>query len=336
MVIEMKIKNAVINWCKALTVPIAVWAIFSIITKGRFATASSILSVFRTAVVPVLIGMTMAFGMQMNMWNFAVGAIIYACAIFGANLAAATNTGILGLCIFSILTGLLLCGIMGVLYRVLRVPCLVLSLGMVMVVEALPNILVSDATGRISLLDGYLGSAPWCYVIAAAMFALFYYINSSTTLGADMRAIGANIKIAESAGVNIDRVKFISFIISGFFLGVAGVVYMSINASVIAVTGFASASMIFDGFMGVFLALVLAKYVNFSAAVVLGTLTIRMMAAGLVACGFSSEIRGILTGLFLFVVIGFSANSGIFEERKAKKEIAEKADAAYREARGIL
>ena len=43
------------------------------------------------------------------------------------------------------------------------------------------------------------------------MFLIFYYINSSTTLGADMRAIGANIKIADSAGVNIDRVKFISY-----------------------------------------------------------------------------------------------------------------------------
>lgn len=325
----MRIKNRMINWCKAFIVPMAVWAVFSIITQGRFATAGSIMSVCRTAVVPILIGMTMAFGMLMNMWNFAAGAIVFACAIFGANLAAATNTGIWGLCVFSILTGLALCGAMGALYRLLRVPCLVLSLGVVMVVEALPNVLISDATGRIGLLDGYLGSAPWCYVIVAVMFAIFYFINHCTTLGADMRAIGSNIRIAESAGVNIDRVKFLSFVISGFFLGMAGVVFMSNSVSVIAVIGFASAGMIFDGFMGVFLAMVLAKYINFSVAVVLGTLTIRMMAAGLVACGFSSEIRGILTGMFLFAVITFSANSGLMEQRNRKKQLAREADMEY-------
>ena len=325
----MSVKTRIVNWCKALVVPVVVWGIFAILTQGRFATANSIMSVFRTGVVPMLIGMTMAFGMLMNMWNFAAGAIIYACAIFGAYFADLTNTGIPGLCIFSILIGVILCGIMGILYRFLRVPCLVLSLGMVMVVEALPHVFVPEATGKIKLLDGYLGSAPWCYVIVAIMFAIFYFINSYTTLGANMRAIGANIKIADSAGVNIDRVKFISFIISGVFLGVAGIVHMSNNVTVIAVTGFASAGMIFDGFMGVFLAMVLSKYVNFSAAVVIGTLTIRMLASGLVACGFSSEIRGILTGLFLFVVITFSANSGIFEQMKTRKKIAEEADAEY-------
>lgn len=325
----MSIKTKVLNWCKALVLPVVVWAVFSIITKGRFATMTSVLSVFRTAVVPILIGMTLAFGMIMNMWNFAVGAIIYSCAIFGAYLANITNTGIPGLCVFSVLTGLALCIVMGILYRFLRVPCLVLSLGMAMVIEALPNVLVPNATGKISLLDGYLGSAPWCYVIVIVMFIIFYYINSCTTLGADMRAIGANIKIADSAGVDIDKVKFLSFIISGVFLGVAGVVYMSTNVSVTAVTGFASAGMIFDGFMGVFVAMVLAKYINFSASVVIGTLTIRMLSAGLVACGFSSEIRGILTGVFLFVVVSFSANSGIINQIRKKKQIAEEADAQF-------
>lgn len=326
----MNIKQKLINWCKALVLPFTVWLIFSIITRGRFATVTSVLSVFRTGVVPVLIGMTLAFGMTMNMWNFAVGAIIFACVIFGAYFADLTGTGIPGVCVFSIITGVVLSSAMGVLYRLLRVPCLVLSLGVAMVVEAMPNILVPNATGKIRVLDGYLGSAPWCYVIVAVMFVIFYYINSSTTLGADMRAIGANIKIADSAGVNIDRIKFISFIITGFFMGVAGVVYLSSCVSVTAVTGFASAAMIFDGFMGVFVAIVLTKYINFSAAVVVGTLTIRMLSSGLVACGFSSEIRGILTGVFLFVVVSFSANSGILKQRNLKREIAQKANEEYK------
>ncbi|MDO4647907.1 MAG: hypothetical protein Q4B26_04590 [Eubacteriales bacterium] len=328
----MKAANKLLNWCKALVLPVIVWIVFSILTGGRFATWISVMSVFRTAVVPMLIGMTLGFGMLMNMWNFAAGAIIYACAIFGAYLAQITGSGIPGLCIFSILTGLVLCGIMGILYRFLRVPCLVLSLGMVMIIEALPNVLVPNATGKISLLDGYLGSSPWCFIILIGMFGIFYFINTYTTLGADMRAIGANIKIANSAGVDIDKVKFLSFLLSGFFLGVAGIVYMSTNVSVTAVSGIASVAMIFDGFMGVFVALVISKYVNFSASVIIGTLTIRMLSSGLVACGFSSEIRGILTGVFLFGVITFSANADIFEKAKARRQMAAEANMEYEQS----
>lgn len=52
-------------------------------------------------------------------------------------------------------------------------------------------------------------------------------------------------------------------------LGVTSVMFLSINVSVVAVTGFTSVSMIFDSMMGIFVAAVLAKYVNYSTAVVL-------------------------------------------------------------------
>ena len=87
----MKEKAKIINWCKAFVLPLAVWAIFSIITAGRFATLTSILSVLRTAVVPLILAMTLSFGMTMNMWNFSAGAVVYACAIFGAMFAGKLN-----------------------------------------------------------------------------------------------------------------------------------------------------------------------------------------------------------------------------------------------------
>ena len=321
-------KNKLLNFCKAFALPVAVWVIFAIITKGRFATPDSFLSVLRTAVVPMLLAMSLSFGMVMDMWNFSSGAVVISCAIFSAHISGLLNLGIPGLCILSILIGVALCMLMGVLYRLLRVPCLVLSLGFAMMVEALPGIFIADGTGKISLFDGYLGAAPWCYVIAIVMFAIFFYINSYTTFGANINAIGANIKIANSAGINIDRVKFLSFILSGLFLGVAGIVHISVNVSVVGVKGFSSASMIFDGIMGIFVAQVLTKYINYNVSVIIGTVTIRMLGAGLVACGFSSEIRGILTGVFLFLVVTYSANAGFFDRMKARRQVAENANAA--------
>ena len=325
--VTMKAKTKILNICKAFGLPVVVWIIFAFVTKGAFATGPVLLSLLRTSVVPVLLAMGLSFGMVMGLWNFSVGAIIYACAIFSAYISESLGLGVPGLCVLSILIGVVLSGGMGVLYRVLRIPCLVLSLGFVMVVEALPGIFVPDATAKIRIKEGFLAGVPWCYLILLVMFVLFSYINSYTTLGANIKAIGADIKIANTAGINIDRIKFISFILSGLFLGVAGIVFMSANITLTGVVGFASAGMLFDGMMGIFVAFVLEKYINYNVAVLIGTVTIRILSAGLVASGLSSEMRGMLTGAFLLVVVAYSANAGLIERMQARKQVVAKANA---------
>lgn len=323
----MKPKTKIFNICKALGLPIVVWIIFIIATKGSFASVPVLMSLLRTSVIPLLVAMGLSLGMVMGLWNFSVGAIVYASALFSAYLSSLLGLGLPGVCVLSILIGVALAGSMGVLYRVLRIPCLVLSLGYVMVVEALPGIVIPQATAHIKITEGFLASNPWCYLILIVMFALFVYINNCTTLGANIRAIGADIKIANTAGINIDRVKLISFILSGVFLGVGGLMLISNNITLTGMVGFATAGMLFDGMMGIFVAFVLMKYIDYNVGVLIGTLTIRILSSGLVAVGLSSEVRGMLTGAFLLIVVTYSANAGLIERMKTKKQVIEKANA---------
>lgn len=317
---------SILQPAKAFLLPVGVYLLLTIATQGRFGSASSLGSLFRTSVIPIILGMSMSFGMSMGMWNFAMGAIIYASAIFGAELASVLGWGIPGMCVFAVAVSMALNAIMGFLYNKLRIPCLVLSLGLAMVFEALPSLLIDNSTGSINLLDGYLANAPWCFIICGVMFVIFYYVNNYTTFGANMRAIGSNIALANNAGVNIDSVKFKSFLISGFFTGVTSILYMSQNVSVTAVYGFQSVGIIFDGMMGIFVAAVLSKYINYSIAVLIGIFTIRLLSSGLVALGLSSQLRSVMTGVFLFVVLTYSANSGLFARIKEKKLLAAEAN----------
>ena len=318
-----------VNAIKAILFPVVVFLIFIPLTGGRFSTGNSISSLVRTSVHPILLGMSLSFGMSMGMWNFSTGAVIYASSIFAAQLAKMTGLGVPGMCVFAIVVAVCCNTITGILYNLLRVPCLVLSLGMAMIYEALPALLTTEKGGAIALMDGYLAAAPWCFVILLIAFLAFYYINNFTTLGANMRAIGANISIANNAGLNIDRVKFLSFVISGVFMGVASIIYLSMNVTVNAVYGFQSCQIIFDGMMGIFLAGVLQKYIHYDFAFLIGIFTIRMLGSGLVAMGMSSEVRSIMTGVFLFVVLTYSANSGLLESIRSKRKLAAEADAEY-------
>ena len=79
--------------------------------------------------------------------------------------------------------------------------------------------------------------------------------------------------------------------------------------------------------MGIFVSGVLSKYINYSVSVLVGIFTIRMLSSGLVALGLNAQMRTISTGVFLFVVLVYSANAFLPEELKRKKRIAAEVNA---------
>lgn len=58
--------------------------------------------------------------------------------------------------------------------------------------------------------------------------ALFYYLTYKTSLGLRIRAVGQNPDAAESVGVNINKIKLYSLLLSGFF-GSLGGLYLSMG-----------------------------------------------------------------------------------------------------------
>jgi len=63
---------------------------------------------------------------------------------------------------------------------------------------------------------------------ALISIALFYYLIYKTSLGLRIRAVGQNPGAAESVGVNINRIKLYSLLLSGFF-GSLGGLYLSMG-----------------------------------------------------------------------------------------------------------
>ena len=94
--------------------------------------------------------------------------------------------------------------------------------------------------------------------------------------------------------------------------------------------------MIFDSMMGIFIAAVLAKYVNYCVAVVLGIFTIRMLGTAMVAMGMSSQMRGVMTGVFLLIVLVYSANAGLLDGLKKQKAIAQSVNCELKKEQNIL
>jgi ribose transport system permease protein len=84
------------------------------------------------------------------------------------------------------------------------------------------NLFVQDF-GRI-----YLGNVfPITTVYIIVAFAVLALILKFTRFGRDLFTIGGNETLARLAGIPVDRIKIISYMISGFFASIAGLLLIS-------------------------------------------------------------------------------------------------------------
>ncbi len=304
---NVKVKRYVVDTIKTLALPVIVIALFAILTGGRSLTKRMLLVTARQSVMPIIISMALMGNMKLGMWDFSAGGVVLSAAIIGGNLMKMTNTGIPGLVFFCLFIAIAMATLTGYLNNKLRVPTLVVTIGLVLIYETIPRAIFP---GGVTIRAKYttLASSPYCFIILAIMFAGFYLMYNKTAYGHNIRALGGSHEIAKSAGLNAPRIIQIGFSISGIFLGIGAVIYVSTNGQLMTVTALGSVATIFEAMMGVFLAFFLSQFCNLAVALVVGTFTMTALTNGLVAMGLPATMRSITSGLFLLILLCISAN----------------------------
>lgn len=319
------IKGRIKNVVTVLAIPIIIYLLFLITSGGRFGNYNSIMLNFKLTALSVLIALALAPNMSMHMWDFSVGAIITTACILGVKLSQVTGTGMLGIVLFTIVFSLVMATLNGILYNLMKVPSIVLTVGMAMIYEAVPRVLKLSRVSM-KLTQSYLARSPYIFIVFFIMIVIFYIIFTHTEFGHQIKAIGANQTIANSAGISLSNVKFKSFVLGGLFAGVAAVVFASKMMILSPMASFGSVSLIFDAFNGIFIAFFLQRYCNLTIAIIIGTLSMTMLNSGLVAVGLQTTARDITNGLFLLVVLAIASNQGKITEYRRRKKIASNAN----------
>lgn len=322
-----KAKEYCIRGIKSLLLPVLVYVLFALLSQGRFGKPATMLVILRQSVFPICLAWALMPNMTMGMWDFSAGAVVYGGAIIGANLAIATGTGIVGMIIFVIVISVAMASLTGLLYNLLRLPSLVLSIGLCMVYEAFVSF-VGDQT-HIPTEMMILSKAPWCFIIFALGFVIMYLAMNKTVFGNNVKAIGANQAVAVSTGMNIAKMKQLSFSLGGLFLGVAALLFVSQSGVLLSPASLGTLSPIFDAMMGVFIGTFLSRYCNMVIGVAIGAFTMKMLSVALIAVGLTSSVRDIITGLFLMVLLCISSNQGLIAHMKQQKQDAKQANLEY-------
>lgn len=135
--------------------------------------------------------------------------------------------------------GIALGGFNGLLVTKGRVPPIIATLGTLSIYRGLTFVVSGGAwVDAAEMPDSFKwlarGTTLWVpnLVLFAALVAIvFYYFLNHTRAGREIYAVGSNPDAARVAGIPVDRIVFLVYVLSGVLFGMAGVLWVSRYAS---------------------------------------------------------------------------------------------------------
>ena len=194
--------------------------------------------------IPLIIsGLGLALGFRAGLFNIGgkgqiiVGALAAVWVGFAVNLPPVLHT--LVALLVAVIAGGLYGGIAGVLkaktganeviVTIMLNSIATLALGYVLSQKAwqkpnsnqpiTPN--VADSAALAKLMSGPI-KLHWGLIVALVALAVFWFLMERSTLGFQIRAVGANAAAARTAGISVERITAVTMMFSGAFLGLAG------------------------------------------------------------------------------------------------------------------
>lgn len=137
------------------------------------------------------------------------------------------------------LIGLVLGSINGFLISKAAVPPIIATLGTMSVYRGLIFIASKGQwvsahempSNFIRLARGHILGIPNLIFMTVVCYAIFYYFLTHTKPGREIYAVGGNAEAARMVGINVDRIKYLVYTLSGLLYGLCGVLWVSRFAS---------------------------------------------------------------------------------------------------------
>jgi rhamnose transport system permease protein len=128
----------------------------------------------------------------------------------------------------------------GFIVTVIRVPSLVVTLGMLYVIRGIDGVIVNGERIDPEYIPSSFASVgyknffgiPWLAIIVAVVVAVAAYAMRSFRASRDLYAIGSNPDAAALAGIPIARRVFTAFVISGALAGLAGALFLALHTQI--------------------------------------------------------------------------------------------------------
>lgn len=308
-----------------LIVLIALMIALSCISE-HFFTFNNLMSTTKNFVEPGFIALAMTFVILTADIDLSVASLTALCTIIMAKVHELTgSTALALLAVFSV--GIIGGIINGLFVGYLKMPAFIATMATMFVYQGLAlgiseGVTISSFPASLQFLAyGTVFGLPVQFVIFICVAIIFALILRFTNYGRYLRVIGFNPRCADSSGINVPKVKLITFMISGLMCSFAGLILIARVSTAKATLGAG-----YD--MSAITAVVLGGtsitggYGTIKGTV-LGLILVGVIRNGFTLAHFPSEVATVVVGGLLLLSIIFSSNvkdwKKIFRKGKEKK-----------------
>ncbi|MGL6199276.1 MAG: ABC transporter permease [Lachnospiraceae bacterium] len=317
----MKNKDIIRNFSTIILLA-AVIIFFSVFTDSFFAVKNGINILRQVAVLSILsVGMT--FVIISGGMDLTVGSMLGLSGVICAKMIAEFGMPAFAAILLTIVSTVAFGTVTGALIVSLRVPAIVITLGMMTVARGLAYIIsggfpIYDIPESVVYLgQGYIGVIPVPVIIMVIIILIANYMLNRSYIGRYVFAIGGNEEAARLAGVAVDKIKIGLYTVSGLLAGLAGVILMARISSGAPASGTGME-------MDVVTAVVIGGVsINGGKGKIsgafIGALIIGVLSNGLTIMNIGEYYQQVVKGVVLILAVAFDTFTNTDRVKKAKQ-----------------
>lgn len=319
-----------------LLIPAVCFAVMSaacLLSGTKLFTGESTVRLYFRGLAYVLL---LSYGVSVNMhtgrFDFSVGATMLLSGVASAQIAHAYSLGPAAMIIISAILGGMIGTVTGTLYVALRLPPMIIGLGMTLVLEGITAIITDGCKpvgfGTDASYYRFAVNIPAMLILTAAAFLFMLFLFRFTSFGYDYRALVSGQKIAVSAGVNEKSNAVVCYLVAGILLGAAGALSICSTNGITPTINFSSIGSMFACFLPLFFSDFIVRFTDKQLAVLAGCAAYEFIQVGFgqisfAKASFTADVyrvveAGILV-LFLIYLSNESKLAGLFRRPERKK-----------------
>lgn len=222
-----------IPWGKLMVyiVFIVVFVLFSVVLHDKGFLGANLLNIVRQTAMVGVMAVAGTFVIASGQIDLTVGSVAAMSAMIAALVLRSTGSILLAL-VLSLIFGIFIGCINGLLVTKLGLPSFLATLGMMQVVRGMAMKITDTAAVPITKTTfnnifgtGYIGPISILIVWMLFFFVVGYFLFHKTPFGRHTLAVGGNDTAASYTGINVNRIKMTVFMLSGAFAAFAGIMY---------------------------------------------------------------------------------------------------------------
>lgn len=280
---------------------------------------------FRGLAYVLLLSLGVSINLHTGRFDFSTGAVMLIGGVVGAKVGYLGGGGPIVMLLCAVAVSGAVGFVVGLLYVLLRLPPMIIGLGMTLVIEGLIAVITDgckpvgfgtdDAYYRFAVNPAAMITVS--LIALLVMIVVFHF----TKFGYDYRALQTGQTIAVNAGVNEKSNAVICYTVAGLLFGGAGAISVCSTNGVTPTINFSTIASMFACFLPLFFSQFINKFCNKQVAVLMGCVSYEFIQIGFgqissVKAFFTSDVYKVAEAAVLVLFLIYLNNEDLILRKR--------------------